>query len=257
MSAVSLVVLAAGQGTRFGGPKQLVAVRDDGATITDVLIERAVAVGIDSTVIVANRAVADELADGLRDRGHHAEVVVQPGRRGTAQALLTARGTTEGPVVVVNADDLYPQAAFAAVVEHLGADTADHAVVGFPVARTIVGDRPQSRALLGVDADTLTGVREGTVEPGAPMRFLPREGGVPEELRGDELVSMNLWALQRSVFSFAERALDDDRDDTEVYLPDVVGEMIRAGEVFRLVGCDAPCRGITFPEDVATLGPLL
>jgi bifunctional N-acetylglucosamine-1-phosphate-uridyltransferase/glucosamine-1-phosphate-acetyltransferase GlmU-like protein len=239
-----LVVLAAGQGTRFGGPKQLVAVRDDGATIMDVLIVRAAAVGIVNAVVVVNPEIEREVRAHL---GVSVEVVVQKQRRGTADAVLTAREAAAGPIVVVNADDVYPLSAFAVVAMHLD----EHAAVGFRLDRGRIGSRPESRALLECDATgLLTQVREVQIERRAGGSFVV--AGESAIVAGDQRVSMNMWAFQPSVFDALDAAVAA-KTEGEVFLPDVVAAMVRAGAPVRVVPCDDECVSLTYAEDIAVV----
>jgi len=251
----SLVVLAAGRGTRFGGLKQLVAVRDDGATVTDVLVRRAAKAGFEQAVIVVRPAIEELVRahlDEMGAAGIPVELAVQRRPRGTADAVLAARDAVGGPFVVVNADDLYPAGAFALIATHLrDAPAREHAVVGFRLDRTLVGSRPEARALLSIDAaGTLAAVREGNVGKDG-LHFITAMS--VERLRGDEIVSMNMWGFRPSVFdalatAVAELGAHD--PDVEVFLPDVVAMMIAGGATVRVLQSDDACIGITYREDV-------
>src|SRR5207244_4504872 len=120
---------------------------------------------------------------------------------GTADAVLAARDAVPGPIVVVNADDLYPASAFAALAQHLRhAPAAEHASVGFRLDRTRVGSRPESRALLDADeAGALRAIREAKIESDGEGRFSIADSA--EAVAGDQLVSMNIWAFRPSVFA--------------------------------------------------------
>jgi bifunctional N-acetylglucosamine-1-phosphate-uridyltransferase/glucosamine-1-phosphate-acetyltransferase GlmU-like protein len=252
----SLVVLAAGRGTRFGGLKQLVAVRDDGATVTDVLVRRAADAGIEQAVIVVRAAIEELIrahVDGMGAAGIPVELAVQRRPRGTADAVLAAREVVGGALVVVNADDLYPAGAFSLIATHLrDAPAHEHAVVGFRLDRTLVGSRPEARALLTIDeAGALVAIREGRVEKDGGLRF--RAAMSVDVLRGDEIVSMNMWGFRPSVFdalaaAVAELGAHD--PDVEVFLPDVVAMMIAGGATVRVLLSDEACIGITYREDV-------
>lgn len=256
MTGTTLVVLAAGRGTRFGGLKQLAVVRDDGATVSDVLLERAARAGIERAVVVTS----PESADGFRARGRDFTApgltvvpVVQPSARGTADAVLVAQREVEGSVVVVNGDDLYPADAFERVTRHLReAPEGEHAVVGFRLDRTVLGSRPESRALLEADPqERLVAVQEGRVEKEPALQFVSTTASIA--LRGDELVSMNMWAFRPAVFDALHAAIADRgaaRESGEVYLPDVVAAMVAKGDTVRVLRSDAPCIGITYRGDL-------
>lgn len=259
MTGASLVVLAAGLGTRFGGLKQLVAIRDDGATITDLLIRRAADAGIERAFIVVRPAIEELVrahVDAMGRAPIPVELVVQHQPKGTADAVLSARQAVEGSFVVVNADDLYPTGAFSLIAAHLKeAPAHEHAVVGFRVDRTLVGSRPESRALLTIDdAGLLVGVREGSVEKDGGLRF--RTATSLDEFRGDEIVSMNMWGFRPSVFDALAATVAElgaHAPDLEVYLPDAVALMVARGTTVRVLLSDERCIGMTYREDVSAL----
>ena len=216
--APSIVVLAAGVGSRFGGLKQLVEVGADGAVLMDVLLRRAAAVGIERAVIVVGPATEGLVRAHLdaTDTGDlTVDLAVQrlvPGRArplGTADAVLAARDAIDGSFIVVNADDLYPASAFSLLADHLRDGPADeHAMIAFRVDRTLTGNGPESRALIDVDpSGALVAIREGTVvDSSGQLRFETATSAQP--LRGDELVSMNIWAFRASVFDALADAVD-------------------------------------------------
>ena len=261
-TATCLVVLAAGRGKRFGGSKQLVAVRDDGSTIMDILVRRAAAAGIELAAIVVNAEIERDVHAHLDSVNPDARVqlVTQQRPRGTADAVLVARDVVTGPIVVANADDLYPMSAFALLAAHLrDAPAHEHAVVGFRLDRTRIGSRPESRALLEVDeSGLLTSVREAQIELRGDGTFAM--SGAPEVLAADQLVSMNMWAFRTNVFDALEAAVAD-RDrrgaDGEVFLPDVVASMIAEGATVRVLPCGETCVGLTYADDVETVRSVL
>ena len=187
--------------------------------------------------------------------GTDASLAVQPRMRGTADAVLAGRNAVAGSVIVVNADDLYPASAFAALARHLRAGPAhEHAMIGFRLDRTLVGRGSESRALLEVDNGLLVGVREGRVEKNDGLHFVAGTASQPVE--GDELISMNIWAFRPSVFDAAAAAMQASTDG-EVYLPDVVAHMIASGEIVRVIPSDERCIGMTYRDDVAAVRSLL
>jgi bifunctional N-acetylglucosamine-1-phosphate-uridyltransferase/glucosamine-1-phosphate-acetyltransferase GlmU-like protein len=254
-SEVTLVVLAAGRGTRFGGPKQLVAVRDDGSTITDILLRRAGDAGIECAAIVVHPDIETEVRSHLVAFPPDIPVrlVLQRHRRGTADAVLAARDSVAGPIIVVNADDLYPASAFAALAAQLrDAPAHEHAAVAFRVERTRIGSRPESRALLDVDeSGLLRGIREAKIKRDDDGGFSTTEAR--EAVSADRLVSMNIWAFRHAVFDALQPAVDDFERRAvggEVYLPEVVASMVAAGDAVRVLPSDETCVSLTYPEDL-------
>ena len=247
---MQLVVLAAGLGTRFGGLKQLEPVGPRGEAIMDVLLARAAGYGFDRAVVVVRAEIEDAI------RSHFSELappmpwvtVVQPVPAdrdrppGTAHAVLMCRDEIAGRFAVVNADDLYPRSAFAALGDHLMASD-EQALVAFRLDRTVIGDRPVSRAVLALDGDRLVAISENTAL-------------LPAAMPDGTWVSMNMWGFQPSIFEDLERAVRTfaASDSTgEVLLPDVVATMTEGGEITRVLWCEEPCIGITYAEDIGVV----
>jgi dTDP-glucose pyrophosphorylase len=234
--ALTLVVLAAGAGTRFGGVKQLAPVGPNGEAILDFLLARAQHAGVERAVIVTAPSIEGQVRAHL---DAHApalpvNVALQVEPTGTADALLAARPFLSGAFAAVNADDLYPSTAFESLVAHLSS-SRHLALVAFHVAKTLIGDQPVKRATVEFDAERrLTAITESVVKAST--------------LGGRDWVSMNMWGFQPRFLD----ALDDVRVDPtsgEVLLPDVVSALIDAGEVVRVLLCEEPCIGITYAED--------
>ncbi|MCU1466958.1 MAG: MobA-like transferase domain protein [Actinomycetia bacterium] len=264
--APSVVVLAAGAGTRFGGRKQLAEVGAPGETIMDIVVRRAAAAGLARAVIVVApeivQAVRDHL-DARADAGIPIEVVVQrsvPGHSkplGTAAAVLAAADAIEGTFVVVNGDDLYPVDAFALLTDHLrNAPVDEHALVAFRVANTLTGDRSVSRAVIDIGPQAqLLAVREGSVVRGREGLRFETETSV-QPLTDDTPVSMNMWGFRASVLGAFADAVEDfvaSGRAGEVFLPDVVTSLVRSGAVVRVLVSEGTCIGVTHPEDVVAV----
>jgi len=232
-----LVVLAAGLGTRFHGLKQLARVGPGDDAIIDHLLRRASRCGFDRGIVVVRPEIAEEVGDHLTARGRPLpiDLVVQPEPKGTAHAVLMCRDVIDGAFAVANADDLYPAEAFSLLIEHLEA-THENTLVAFRVDRTLVNDRPVSRAAIQTDAERrLVSITEQKVTAATA---------------GREWVSMNLWGFRSDALDIMARVVREHVGPGEVLLPDVGAAMVAAGDIVRVLRCDQPCIGITYAEDV-------
>jgi bifunctional N-acetylglucosamine-1-phosphate-uridyltransferase/glucosamine-1-phosphate-acetyltransferase GlmU-like protein len=262
----TVVVLAAGSGSRFGGLKQLAEVGADGAAIMDISVRRAAVTGFDRAVLVIAPGMEARVRDHLAAVGEpsiRVDLAVQqlvPGRTrplGTADAVLAARAAVDGSFVVVNGDDVYPERAFALLAGHLAGGSEDeHALVAFRVAQTLRGDRPVSRAILEADeSGALVAIREGTVVSSPDgRRFETANGSQP--ITDDVCVSMNMWGFRPSIFEpladAVARFVAEDRDG-EAWLPDVVQSQVDAGATVRVLVCEERCFGVTHEADLAAV----
>ena len=276
--ALTLVVLAAGLGSRYGGVKQLAAVGPDGATLMDYAVHDAWRAGFRRVVFVIRpdlEAAFDELI-GRRYAGQLSVTTatqrlddLPPGLWrgttrirpwGTAQAVLAARSQVSGGFAVLNADDFYGRDALAQAARFLReADLREstHAVIGYPMAQTASPAGGVNRALLAMGPEgLLTHLEEviGLHEIAAGL-FRGSVGEAERVIAGDALVSMNLWAFTPAVFAALDAAFrsflagqPDER--AECYLPNAVAGMIAAGQAtVRVLRTTSRWCGITYPED--------
>ncbi len=286
--ALTLVVMAAGLGTRFGGPKQLSPVGPSGETLFDYAIYDATRAGFTRAVLVTRRQlsirmrdhvarviggavtvqVAEQRLDDLPGGGRVPEGRVKPW--GTAHAVLAARDAVEGPFVACNADDFYGPGAYRLLAEHLRREAARapgnappvHALVGYRLDATLSahGGVARAVALCGPDGllQRLVEVRE-VRRTDLGLRGVTATGE-QRKLTGDEPASMNLWgfmpdvlaALQDQFATFlagAHRA-----PDAEFFLSTALDEQVTAGRA-RLRVLSAPDRwlGMSFAADVAAV----
>ncbi|GAC1306943.1 MAG: sugar phosphate nucleotidyltransferase [Acidimicrobiales bacterium] len=263
---VTLVLLAAGMGSRFGGLKQLAPVGPNGEAIFDYTVRDAQAAGVDRVVLIVRDEIREAISDHVARRWPgdlEIEWVLQqtPAGRakplGTAHAVLATRPTVGGPFLVLNADDHYGSECFPEIVAHL-TTTSEHVLAGFRVDRTLLGPAPVNRGRVWAEADgAVTGVAEGRVEVGSGGALTWTGQGRVDHLRGDEPVSMNLWGFQPSLFDWLQRAWEDfgarhlDRTDAELLLPTVVDAMLTSGlETVRLLPTEAWCLGVTHADDL-------
>ena len=270
MSNLTLVVLAAGMGSRFGGLKQLTAVDDAGQTLVDYLVFDAVRAGFDHIVVVVTPEIEAEFDAriGAAIRRHVSldyayqrlddlppGFTVPAGRVkpwGTGQAVLAALHLVNGPFVTVNADDFYGADAYAQAAGFLSTDGDDHVLVGYRLANTLSANGPVSRGVCEVRGGLLAGIRER-------LALRPVDGGATDEsgefIDGNTLVSLNFWGFRPS----AAQAFKDgfpaflgrpDAATAEYFLPDVAAGLIPH---VRVLPTAATWMGMTYADDLPGL----
>jgi NDP-sugar pyrophosphorylase family protein len=252
----TLLVLAAGIGSRYGGLKQMEPIGPSGEAIVDYSIYDALQAGFQRVVFVLRHAMAQDFRQLVGSRFEpHIEVSyvyqeldkiparfsVPPGRTkpwGTAHAVLCAREAIEEtgcPFVTINADDFYGAEGFHLLAQHLTAGSHDYAMAGFTLRNTLSEFGPVARGICQVGADGyLQEVIERTgIEPyGNGAR--DHAAGL---LTGDETVSMNMWAFTPAIFSQIATQFDHFLEehgsmlDKECYLPHVVNTLIQPEEI--------------------------
>ena len=276
-SGLTLVGLAAGAGSRFGGPKQLEPFGPGGETMLDFAVHDALKAGFDAVVLVVRPAMAAAFEQGVIARwGDRVPIAlvfqeVPAGRKpwGTVDAVLAAETAVAGGFAVVNADDYYGAQAYRELAGFLRTarrDATDYAVVGFPLRETMSEGGGVTRALLRTSAD-------GWLEDIEEMFDIERAGaiargrsadGSSRELSLDALVSMNMWGFTPTVFTeMRERFAafrDAHRTDAraELPLPTLMASMIRDDRArVRVLRGEGPWCGVTHPADRERVGAVL
>ncbi len=268
---LTLVLLAAGLGSRFGGTKQLAPVGPTGELLLDYTIYDARRAGFDGVVCV----VRPELEAPLRahhrpwveaglplDYAHQTvDAAVRRRPWGTVEAVLAADGLVRGCFAVANADDGYGAGAMARLAERLaGADPAAPAfhLVGYRLRDTLSRHGGVTRAVcrLGAD-DALESLAEVEGLESARGGITGRKGGAPVRLAGDELVSMNLWGFTPAVFDLLGARFDAFRrahagdPDAECPLPEAIAEALAAGRAtVRVLESPDAWFGLTHAADL-------
>lgn len=284
MKKPTLVIMAAGMGSRFGGCKQITPVDVQGHVIMDYSIYDALAADFGRVVCVIKPEMEADFRAAIGDRiARKAEVVyayqtidrlpegyrVPEGRVkpwGTAHAVLCAADKIEGDFAAINADDYYGRGAFKAAADFLREEHAEneHAMVGYLIENTLTENGYVSRGVCEADAN---GLLKKITER---VHIEPRKGGAAYIEEGEPevfvpagtLVSMNLWAFSHSILDemkarFVDflntRALKDPLK-AEYYLPSVPDALIREGKArVRLLKTDEKWYGVTYHEDLAAV----
>lgn len=279
----SLIIMAAGMGSRFGGPKQITPVGDNGEIIMDFSLYDAWRAGFGKVVFVIRR---ENEADFRAIVGPHVEsrmevhyafqslddipagFSIPEGRVkpwGTGHAVRACRDVINEPFAVINADDFYGRGAFEALYGFLtsGAGENEHAMVGYRLRNTVTENGYVARGVCRAEGDWLTDITERThIEKRGDHAAYTEDGEHFTELPGDTLVSMNFWGFQKGMMAaFDERFADFLRRDVpanplkaEYFLPAVANaEMAEHGARVRLLPCEETWYGVTYREDLPSV----
>jgi Nucleotidyl transferase len=274
----TLLVLAAGMGSRYGRLKQIEPIGPAGETILDYSVYDALRAGFGKVIFVLRSEIEKPFRTTVGacfEKRIAVEYVFQemdklppgfsaPAGRtkpwGTTHAVLMAAETIHEPFAVINADDFYGAESYLVLAQHLQPGTADYAMVGFILRNTLSDFGAVARGLCQVSRDGfLVGVVELTQieRDGAHIRNTDQAGAIAR-LTGDEIVSMNMWGFTPSVFAQLREEFQNflqlNGSDTrsESYLPNTVNTMIqsRVARVKVLSTRDA-WFGVTYREDHA------
>jgi dTDP-glucose pyrophosphorylase len=274
----TLLVLAGGMGSRYGGLKQLDEVGPNGESIVDYSVFDAIRAGFEKVVFIVQQNSADIFRDRYRARlANEVEVecVIQPFepaiprlgvvRRtkpwGTAHAVLVARAAIDGPFAVINADDYYGEESFKKMQQQLltGVTATGYAMVGFTLGNTLSANGSVSRAICETDSSgNLIAIVERTQIIRRGDEIVDQSVNPPVVLSGKELVSMNFWGFDESFPTLVEdrfiQFANDNRDSptAEFYIPTVVDALIKKGAAtVNVLTSSEQWFGLTYAEDKA------
>lgn len=283
MQQPALIIMAAGMGSRFGGPKQVTPVGDRGEIIMDFSLYDAWRAGFRKAVFVIKKETE---ADFRALVGPHVEkrmevhYVVQtledlpegfslPAGRtkpwGTGHAVRACRHVIREPFAAINADDFYGREAFQALYGFLtsGAPENEHAMVAYRLRNTVTENGYVARGICRAEGGYLASVTERThIEKRGADVVYTEDGEHYIPLAGDTPVSMNFWGFQRPMMdAFDARFTDFLRDDmpknpksAEYFLPSVAdAEMRLHGARVRLLPCEETWHGVTYREDLPSV----
>ena len=274
--APTLLVLAAGMGSRYGGLKQIDPVGPAGETIIDYSIFDALRAGFGKLVFVIRKDIEQQFREIVGARFEKRVAVeyvfqaledipprftVPAGRTkpwGTTQAILLAADAVHEPFAAINADDFYGAESYRELARHLTSGSADYAMVGFILRNTLSDFGSVARGVCQVSGDSYL---EHIVE----LTKIERDGngarntapdGTVTKLSGDEPVSLNYWGFTPRVFDQLrtrfEKFLETSASDlkAECYIPMTVGELVQAGEArVKVLHSSDPWFGVTYRED--------
>ncbi len=264
MKETTLLVLAAGMGSRFGGLKQMEPLGPHGESIIEYSIHDAVKAGFNKAVVIIKNQIAEDFIKHVGSQIEKAIKVeyvfqeidklpegysVPEGRIkpwGTGHAMLCARDHLTTPFATINGDDYYGQEAFKQIHDHL-VSSDDQCMIGYELGKTITDEGTVSRGVCEVEDGYLKNIVERT--------DLDKNSG----LSLDTIVSMNLWGFTPKVFDYAPKYFLEFLDNlenplkSEFYLPLIADKMIQAGNKYKVINTKSKWYGVTYKNDAAAV----
>ncbi len=267
----TLVVLAAGMGSRFGGLKQIEPIGPNGEALLDFSVYDAKKAGFNKVVFIIKRAIEKEFKATV---GKRIEKIIDvsyafqetdklpdgficpEGREkpwGTGHAIYCCRDIVKTPFAVINADDYYGADAYTEIYEHLKKQTDNYCMVGFRLQNTLTENGSVSRGVCEIKDGKLVSVTERTkiidckyTEDNETWIPLPR----------DTVVSMNMWGFNTDIFKYTEEYLVQflkeriNEPKSEFYLPTIVTKLMENGiKDVSVSVAEEKWYGVTYKED--------
>ncbi len=274
----TLVILAAGMGSRYGGLKQIDGVGPSEEGIIEYSIYDAIRAGFGKVVFIIRRDIETpfrekfdgkfgdkiEVAYAFQEMDSFVPDDVDASRRekpwGTAHAMLVAKEVVNEPFAVINADDYYGVEAFQNIASFLvgEADPQTYCMVGYVMRNTLSDHGTVNRGVATMDPDTLlTTVNERLKiqREGEKVSYLGEDGN-RYQLSMEDLVSMNFWGFHPAIFERTQEMFNDfahdnqDKPRAEFLIPEVVDSMINDGTArVKVLRSDDRWYGVTYQED--------
>jgi hypothetical protein len=272
----TLLVLAAGMGSRYGGLKQIDPVGPGGETIIDYSIYDALRAGFGKLVFVIRKDIEAQFKEIIGARFEKRVAVdyvfqeldklppgfsIPAGRTkpwGTTHAILMAADAVKEPFAAINADDFYGRQAYQLLAQHLTSGSPDYAMVGFILRNTLSNFGSVARGVCRVDGnDFLQSVEELTkIEPDGGGAKNTDDAGKLTKLTGDEAVSMNFWGFTPALFPQLQTHFQTfltakgGELKSECYIPSTIGDLVTTGQArVKVLRTNDSWFGVTYRED--------
>ena len=276
----TLVIMAAGMGSRFGGLKQMTPVDEEGHFIIDFSLYDAYQAGFRRVAFIIKREIEQTFREtiGARmEKWFHVDYVYQEldrlpegfavpeGRKkpwGTAHAVACCRGVVEGPFAVINSDDFYGRGAYEEIYRFLTEHETPHhyAMLGYQLRNTVTEFGSVARGVCHVQDGMLLDITERTkiFKRGQDAAYT-EDGETFVPLSGDTQVSMNFWGFTPEILdeiwnafpAFLAENLPVNPEKCEFYLPTFVGSRLAEKKVsVRVLPCMETWHGVTYKEDL-------
>lgn len=280
MKKTTLVIMAAGMGSRFGGPKQITPVGPSGEKIIDYSVYDAIRAGFNEIIFVLSKALKDEFIEvvGKKIEKHiSVKYVIQdinnipegysvPEGRvkpwGTGHAILSCIDVLDAPFMIINADDFYGKEPFKILHDYLNTidesnPTLQLAMAGYKLKNTVTENGSVSRGICTADTDgNLSSIVERTKIFYSDGELYFEENGEKFPVSPESVTSMNCWGMDLRIMKEFEDRFKvflqnlDNPQKGEFFLPAVVDQLIKENKAFsKVLTTSEKWYGLTYKED--------
>ncbi len=280
----TLLILAAGMGSRYGSLKQMDGVGPNNEAILDYSIYDAIRAGFGKVVFVIRHSFAKEFQEVFNAERYGGKIAVEfvfqeleylpeglsvpEGRQkpwGTNHAVMMGKDVVKEPFAVINADDFYGMEAYATIgkyLSELGESRNRYCMVAYDLNKTLSSNGTVSRGVCGVDekGDLTSMIERTQIERMPDGKIVFHDGGADEELAEDTPVSMNLFGFTPDYFEYSYayfmewQKANCENLKAEFYIPTMVNKLIGEGTAsLRVLRSAAQWHGVTYKEDKPAL----
>ena len=273
---MTLVIMAAGMGSRFGGLKQIEPVGPNGEFIIDYSIYDAIQAGFTKVVFIIKeenynifKETIGKRIEGkieveyvFQDIKNIPEGVELPEDRikplGTGHAILSCKGVVNEPFAIINSDDFYGRDAYMKAFKFLSEDTTDYAMIGYLIGNTLTENGSVKRGYSEQVNGYLSNIIESSVyRDNDKIKVEPLDGREGFYARDEDLVSMNMFCFKPDMIDYLDKRFkkffDENQDNLnkcEYLIPDIVFERIEKDNLkVRVVDTTSVWKGVTYKED--------
>ncbi len=273
---LSLVILSAGVGRRFGGLKQIKPVGPSGEVILDYSIYDAIRAGFSRVVFVIRKEIEEDFRKIVGnywekrievkyafqeiDSFLPPDISYSPREKpwGTAHALLVCKNIVNSPFAVINADDFYGFEAINLVFKKLSNPENENILISYKLKETLSPHGHVSRAVCEIDENSyLLNLTELQKIEKKGNKILAYRGSEIIKLSGEEEVSMNLFGFSPSLFDFIESGFEDflrekgKDSDAEFLLPELIGKIVKKNQIkVKVIPTSSLWFGVTHTQDL-------
>ena len=271
MKNLSLLVMAAGMGSRYGGLKQLDQVGPNGETIIDYSVYDAIKAGFTKVVFIIRKDFEDQFKSQITEKYSEKidiafafqnlddlpdSFLCPDGRKkpwGTGHAILSAKGLINDPFVVINGDDFYGQESFNVIADYYNNGGNQFSMVAFRLDKTLSSHGAVTRGVCDIKSKKLISVIETEDIEKKEKKILSNRDIT---FKGSEPVSMNMWGFLPSLFNYLSKGFieflnaEGNELKSEYLIPSVINNLIQNKlEEIHVLRSNASWFGVTYKQD--------